>query len=169
MLTFILEQDQDTELSIRYIIIKESNVTVYYKGFDELLIMMDVADELEKNSRSSLTYVIDHTTEERAIYHEGIDKDYSDDGHYHFRRKDKLVLTLNDIQLLLDILHDYLLLTKEQHRSLLKQIQEPVKSNGISTRAFLLNVSFFANLQSEELENGDYLAETQQRDHENNY
>ncbi|WP_131782156.1 hypothetical protein [Legionella gresilensis] len=89
MIILTPEPDQNKKSSIRHIIIKESNITVYYNGFDELLIMMDVADEFEKHDpASTLTYVIEHVTEGWKIYHAGIDANYSNDWHYHFRRKD---------------------------------------------------------------------------------
>ncbi|WP_115329803.1 hypothetical protein [Legionella busanensis] len=134
-------------------------MTVYFKGFDELLIMMDVADEFEKyDPASTLTYVIEHVTESWETYHTGIDANYSNDGHYHFRRKDELPLSFADIQLLLDTLYKYSLLTSQQHNSLLHQILKIQNMNSTSTQTYTATARFFVYLEESISEKEDNLA-----------
>ncbi|WP_419420822.1 hypothetical protein ACNVED_05870 [Legionella sp. D16C41] len=135
------------QASIRYLIIKDSNITIYFTKYDDLLILMNVGDKLENSPESSLTYVIDHSTEDSSIYHAGIDKSYDEDGHYHFRRKDNDPLTQEDTCLLLKTLDEYQLLTPIESLVLTSRIQEIWESkNNSPPQATISNLTTVSNL-----------------------
>lgn len=98
---------------IKHIVIKNDNLTIYFKGFDELFVIMDLAQFIHADEKNPLTYIFDHLTEETKTerYHEGIDKTYNDDEHYHFERKDNAALSERDIKILLDVLVQFNLLS----------------------------------------------------------
>ncbi|QMT61384.1 hypothetical protein [Legionella sp. PC997] len=102
--------------SIKYLVFKKNNITLYYNGFNDLLNLMEMALALDKDEHCIFTYVVDHGTEEtnKLKYHEGINATYSDEGHYHFERKDKGKITVKDIIQLLDYLVKYNLLNERE-------------------------------------------------------
>ncbi|WP_454786149.1 hypothetical protein [Legionella sp. WA2024007413] len=102
--------------SIKYLVFKKNNITLYYNGFNDLLNLMEMALALDKDEHCIFTYVVDHDTEEtnKLKYHEGINATYSDEGHYHFERKDKGKITVKDIIQLLDYLVKYNLLNERE-------------------------------------------------------
>ncbi|WP_454783050.1 hypothetical protein [Legionella sp. WA2022007384] len=112
--------------NIKCIVFKKDNITIYYNGFNELLNLMELVIELDKDEHSVFTYVVDHDTEEtnKLKYHEGINPDYSDEGHYHFERKDKGKISIKDVIRLLDYLVHYNLLNDTDKFTVIKRYCE---------------------------------------------
>ncbi|RAP37077.1 hypothetical protein B1207_06560 [Legionella quinlivanii] len=94
--------------TINHIVIQPDNISLYFKSFDQLLVIMDLADNIHNDDTHPLTYVLDHDSESDKIhYHQGIDSSYSDDAHYHFERKDNKPLSYRDIKLFLNTLKQF--------------------------------------------------------------
>ncbi len=50
---------------------------------------MDMSDAIHQDERHPFTFVADHLTEEtnKNIYHLDVDESFSDEGHYHLKKK----------------------------------------------------------------------------------
>ncbi|MGM9452611.1 hypothetical protein ACTAZI_04660 [Legionella bozemanae] len=112
--------------NIKVLVFKKDNITFYYNGFNELLNLMEMAIALDKDDNCVFTYVVDHETEEtnKLKYHEGINAEYSDEGHYHFERKDKGKISVKDVVQLLDYLIEYNLLNNRDKSMVIKMYRD---------------------------------------------
>lgn len=115
----------DTSL-LKHLIIKQNNLTIYYKGFDELIALMTLSDEIDMGPVSTLTYVTDHMTSDspKELYHQDIDPSYSEDGHYHFERKDKQPFTESDLLYFTENLLSSKLITSTEFQQINLKIKE---------------------------------------------
>lgn len=109
------------ESSLKHLIIKDDSITIYYAGFDELMQIMNMAEDIHQDADHPFTFVLDHNTEgeEKIRFHEGIDEKYTDEGHYHFEKKKKGIITKENFQYLVNSLLKYQLITETEKNSLI--------------------------------------------------
>jgi hypothetical protein len=101
------------EHEIKCLIIKENNCTVYYNNFDSLLKFMEFSTSINEELSCPFTYEMEHLSESSAknLYHNDIDPSYTDEGHYHFQRKDNQLFTSKDIEDLFSLFEEHGLMT----------------------------------------------------------
>ena len=116
MKTFDFSEHSD----LKHLVLKEDSITIYYKGFDELLRIMDMSENIHQNLEHPFTFVLDHESKEteKAHYHDEIDENFTDEGHYHFEKKDKSPISEKDLISLFNSLKQYSLITQSERKSL---------------------------------------------------
>lgn len=94
---------------IKSLVFNEKNVTVYYKGYDELMLL------LYGEAQLSLDLITDHASPEtsKEKYHDGKES-HEDEGHVHYERADTKPLELSDVQQLGDYLVNLKLISKHE-------------------------------------------------------
>ncbi|MDI9819133.1 MULTISPECIES: hypothetical protein [unclassified Legionella] len=111
---------------IKHLVIQSNNLTLYFKDYDTLLIVMDFASEIGNDENNPFTYVMSHSDKdtEKELYHQGIDPLYSDEGHYHFEKKDRKPLSEEKISFFFNLLLKSSLLEEKEVTFAMKEYKK---------------------------------------------
>lgn len=107
---------------LKLIFLKDDNLTVYYRGFDELLLLFDDLPPELKEQELTVEHSSSDTKKEK--YHQGIDESYEDEGHVHYERSDRKALGLEDVAKLLSHFLNLNLLSSDEAGSIVLLLEK---------------------------------------------